>query len=136
MNKIIIIGKIYQDPKLEYTPAATAVCTLIVETEEDFINIKKEKKTRKEWIRLVCFGNLAEKMKQDLKIGSMVYAEGKLQTRSWDELNYKKYITEVTSKDIQILTEDSFKSKSAPGPMDPAFYTTENVVWGDNEIPF
>lgn len=135
MNKVIVIGKLSKAPNLEYTALGTPVCTLSIETEEEFQNAKKETKTRKEWIRAVVFGKRAEICNQELKIDSAVYAEGKLQTRSWDHLDYKKYITEVLVSHIEFLNLEP-KPKAAPGPMDLDFYTNENVKWNDDEIPF
>lgn len=136
MNKVIIIGKVSKDPNLEYTALQTAVCTLSVETEEEFYDKNKVKQFRKNWSRVVAFGKLAEQCKQELKIGSDIYCEGKLHTRNRNLEGFYP-ITEVVSRDIQFLDKEPLEPRTKNlTPSDPAFYTTENVTWGDDEIPF
>lgn len=131
MNKVLIIGHLGQDPKLEYTATGTAVCTLNVATSEEY---KDEVKTQ--WHRVIVFGKFGELCNQYLKKGSQIYAEGKLQTRSWDENNYKKYITEIIAKEVKFLDGKQQQEKPTPGPLDPGYYTEENVKWAQDEIPF
>lgn len=131
MNKVIIIGRLGQDPKFEYTAAGTAVCTLSVATSEKF----KEKEVT-QWHRVVVFGKIGENCNHYLKKGSQLYVEGSLKTRSWDDNNFKKYITEIIAREVTFLDSKPQAEKPAPEPMDPEFYTEENVKWAQDEIPF
>lgn len=134
MNKVIIIGRLGQDPKLEYSAIGVAICTLSVATSEKFTS-NNETKTRTEWHRVIVFGKIGENCNLFLKKGSQIYVEGTLKTRSWDENNYKKYITEIMAKEVTFL--DGFpKEEKSQESKEPEVYTTDNVQWADGELKF
>lgn len=136
MNKVIIIGRLGQDPKLEYTPTGAAVCTLNVATSEKYTS-NNETKTRTEWHRVIVFGKIGENCNLYLKKGSQIYAEGSLRTRSWDENNYKKYFTEVIAKEVTFLDGFPKNETTQPDPAkEPETYTSDNAQWVQDEIPF
>lgn len=97
VNKVIILGRIGQDPEIRYMPNGSAVSNISVATSEKW----KDKQTGQqqeaaEWHRVVVFGKLAEICGEYLRKGSEVYFEGKLQTRKWtDQQGQDKYTTEV-----------------------------------------
>ncbi len=132
MNKVFIMGRLGQDPKLEYLPTGLAVCTLSVATSEKRTS-NNETKTLTEWHRVIAFGKIGELCSQYLKKGSQVFVEGSLKTRSWDENNFKKYITEIMTKEIKFLDGHTKEQKVEK---EPEVYTTDNVQWADDEIKF
>ena len=97
VNKVILVGRLGQDPDVRYTPDGRAVTNISMATSETW----KDKNTgqrqeRTEWHRVVFFGKLAEIAAEYLKKGSQVYIEGKLQTRKWqDKTGQDRYTTEV-----------------------------------------
>lgn len=135
MNKVMIMGRLGQDPKLEYTPASLAVCSLSVATSEKYKS-GNDVKERTEWHRVIVFGKLAEICSQYLKKGSQIFVEGFLKTRSWDENNFKKYITEIMAREVKFLDGFPKDEKKSEMPSEPEVYTTDNVVWADDEIKF
>ncbi len=97
VNKVILVGRLGQDPDVRYTPDNRAITNISLATSETW----KDKNTgqrqeRTEWHRVVFFGKLAEIAGEYLKKGSQVYVEGKLQTRKWQDKNGQdRYTTEV-----------------------------------------
>ena len=97
VNKVIILGRIGQDPTVNYMPNGNAVANISVATSEKW----KDKQTGQqqestEWHRVVIFGKLAEICGEYLRKGSEVYFEGKLKTRKWtDQQGVEKYTTEI-----------------------------------------
>lgn len=97
VNKVIILGRIGQDPEIRFMPNGSAVANISVATSEKW----KDKQTGQqqevtEWHRVVVFGKLAEICGEYLRKGSEVYFEGKLKTRKWtDQQGVEKYTTEI-----------------------------------------
>ena len=97
VNKVIIIGRLGQDPGVRYAPSGAAFANLTVATSEQWRDKQTgEQKEQTEWHRVVISGKLAEIAGEYLRKGSEVYLEGKLRTRKWtDQSGVEKYTTEV-----------------------------------------
>lgn len=104
VNKVIILGRLGQDPELKYTPGGMAVCNFTVATSESWADKAGQKQERTEWHRIVVWGKLAELCNQYLTKGRQAFIEGSLQTRSWDDKNGgKRYTTEIVAKTVQFI---------------------------------
>ena len=105
VNKVIILGRLGQDPEIKTTATGTQIANLNVATTE--IGAKDQQGNRKEvteWHRLVAFGRTAEVAGQYLTKGSQVYIEGRLQTRKWQDQNGQdRYSTEVVVNEMQFI---------------------------------
>ena len=96
VNKVILIGRLGQDPKLNYLPSGQAVAELSVATDESYKNKDGQKVEQTEWHRVKVFGKSAEFCGNYLAKGRLVYVEGTLKTRSWDDKDgQKRYVTEI-----------------------------------------
>jgi len=97
INKVIIIGRLGQDPEVRFMPSGDAVANLSLATSETWKDKQTgEQKEKTEWHRVAIFGKLAEIAGQYLKKGSKVYIEGKLQTRKWtNQEGNDQYTTEI-----------------------------------------
>lgn len=97
VNKVIIVGRLGQDPEVRYAPSGAAFANLSVATSEQWRDKQTgEQKEQTEWHRVVISGKLAEVAGEYLRKGSEVYLEGKLRTRKWtDQSGTEKYTTEV-----------------------------------------
>lgn len=97
VNKVIIVGRLGQDPEVRYAPSGAAFANLSVATSEQWRDKQTgEQKEQTEWHRVVLSGKLAEVAGEYLRKGSEVYLEGKLRTRKWtDHSGVEKYTTEV-----------------------------------------
>jgi len=103
VNRVILIGNLGRDPEVRYSKSSTAVCNLRVAVGER----KKdgdEYRDHTEWFDVVVFGRDAENAGQYLSKGRQVYAEGRLQTRKWQDKEGKdRYRTEVVAYDLRYL---------------------------------
>ena len=110
LNRVMLIGRLTRDPELRYTPSGTAVCNLALATNRYGSDPQSgERREFTDYHDIVVWnqGNrkLAELCSQYLQKGRLVYVEGRLQTRNWDdkETGQKRYKTEVNAQDVQFL---------------------------------
>ena len=104
VNKVILVGRIGKDPEVRYTASGSAIIQFSVATNEPFRGDDGKWEERAEWHRVVAFDRLAETCSQLLSKGRLVYVEGKLRTRQWeDQQGVKRYTTEINARDIQVL---------------------------------
>ncbi len=104
VNKVVIVGHIGADPETRFTPSGTAVANLNLATNESRKTSEGEYQDHTEWHSCVLFGKRAEFAGEYLKKGQLVYLEGRLQTRSWeDDSGTKKYKTEIIGNEITML---------------------------------
>ncbi|HNS55334.1 MAG TPA: single-stranded DNA-binding protein, partial [Syntrophales bacterium] len=104
VNKVILIGRLGADPEVRYTQDGTMVTTLRIATDESWKDKSGEKVQKTEWHRVVTFRKLAEICGSYLSKGRLVFIEGKLQTRSWeDKEGQKRYMTEIVASNMQML---------------------------------
>lgn len=96
LNKVIIIGRLGQDPEMRYTPSGQPVANFSVATDESYKDKDGQKVEKTEWHRIVAWGKQAEFIGNYLSRGRLVYVEGKLETRRWtDKDGAEKYTTEI-----------------------------------------
>jgi single-strand DNA-binding protein len=104
VNKVILVGRLGQNPEVRYTPSGAAVANFSVATNESWTDKSGQKQEKTEWHRIVVWGKLAELCSQYLTKGRQCYVEGRLQTRQWqDKDGQTKYTTEVQAQTIQFL---------------------------------
>jgi single-strand DNA-binding protein len=114
VNKVILVGRLGQDPELKYTPSGMAVCNFSLATSESWTDKQGQKQERTEWHRVVVWGKLGELCGQYLGKGRQAYLEGALQTRSWeDKQGQKRYTTEIVAKTVQFLGGQAGASNNA-----------------------
>jgi len=129
VNKVILIGNLGKDPEVKFTPSGTAIANFSIATTKRWTK-DGQKNEKTEWHKIVAWRRLAEICGEYLKKGSMVYIEGELQTRSWDDKEgNKRYTTEIVANQIQMLGGRSDRSEGT-NPGDPA----PNAP--DEQIPF
>ncbi len=103
VNKVILIGNLTRDPEVRYTPQGTAVANFTVATNRSW-TIDGVQKDAVDFHSAVTWNKLAEVAGQILSKGTMVYVEGRLQTRNWtDETGVKKYKTEINVEELIVL---------------------------------
>ena len=119
LNRVMLIGRLTRDPELRFLPSGQAVCQLAMATNRYGTDQQSgERREFTDYHDVVVWnqGNrkLAELAAQYLQKGRLVYVEGRLQTRSWDDqaTGQKRYKTEVNASDVQFL--DSRQDGAAP----------------------
>jgi single-strand DNA-binding protein len=125
VNKVILIGRLGQDPEVKYTASGTAVLNVSIATNSSYKGQDGNLVENTEWNRIVAWRRLAEVIGQYAKKGSRIYVEGRLVTRSWEDQNgNKRYTTEVIADGMQFLdsarSSDSGQSSSAYEPPPPS----------------
>ncbi len=143
LNKAMIIGRLGQDPEVRYTQSNTAVATLSIATSERFKDRNGELQERTEWHRVVAWGRTAEICQEYLKKGSLVYIEGPIQTREWeDKEGQKRYTTEIKALTLTMLDSRSgsggggMKQESNNKQMANASNIDDSFDDMDDDLPF
>ena len=106
LNKVLIIGRLGRDPEMRYTPSGRPVTTFTLGASRSWNTADGEKRTETEWFNVVAWSNLAEICKQHLSKGRLVYIEGRLQTRHWEDQEGAKHSsTEIVANEMIMLDD-------------------------------
>lgn len=106
LNKVLIIGRVGRDPEMRYTPSGRPVTTFSVGTSRTWSSADGEKHTETEWFNVVAWSNLAEICKQYLSRERLVYIEGRLQTRHWEDQDGNRHsATEIVANEMIMLDD-------------------------------
>jgi len=133
VNKVILLGRLGQNPEVKYTPSGAAVCNFSLATNESWTDKSGQKQERVEWIKIVVWQKLAELCVQYLAKGRQCYIEGKLQTREWtDKDNQKRYTTEVLAQTVQFLDSGQRPAGEQAAEITPA----GDAGFTEDSIPF
>ena len=137
LNKVILIGNLGQDPEARFTPQGTAVTNLSVATNESWKDQSGEMQDRTEWHRIVMYGRMAETASEYMKKGQMVYVEGRLHTREWEDQNQiKRKTTEIRCDNFTMLGRRS-DGPQGTNPENPAPSSKPKPETdGDDDLPF
>ena len=141
INKVILIGRLGKDPEMKYTPSGTAVANFNIATNESIKDKEGNYTDHTDWHKVVAFGRTAEVAGEYLTKGKLVYIEGRLQTRSWDDQNgQKKYMTEVICNNLQLLgsrSDNDGRVTDAPANEEAPVDTAGSDSAGeDDDLPF
>src|SRR6202521_752025 len=117
VNKAILVGRLGRDPETRYTSSGQAVANFTLATDETFKDRSGQRQKRTEWHRIVLWGKLAEITQQYLKKGMLIYIEGRIQTRQWEDKRdgQKKTTTEIVANVMRMLTSRA-DANVAPSP--------------------
>ena len=83
LNKVTLIGRLGRDPETRYMPNGDTVCNFSVATDESWKDAQGNRQERTEWHNITMYRRLAEIAAQYLKKGSLVYIEGRIQSRKY-----------------------------------------------------
>lgn len=106
VNKVILIGHLGADPEMKALPSGVQLAKLKVATNESWTDkASGQKQERTEWHTVIVYDKLAGICERYLSKGQLVFIEGSLQTRSWDdkETGQKRYMTEIKARDMKML---------------------------------
>lgn len=104
VNKVTLIGNLGKDPDLQYLEGNIAVAKFPLATTETFKDKSGNLVSQTEWHTVVLWRGLAELAQKYLHKGSMVYIEGRLRTRSWEDKDKnKRFSTEVVGDNLVML---------------------------------
>lgn len=122
INKVILVGHLGKDPEVRHLDGGVTVASFPLATSETY-NKDGKRVEQTEWHNIVLWRGLAEVASKYLQKGKLVYIEGKLRTRSFeDKEKVKKYVTEIVAENFTMLGR---KSDFEPGQ--PVSHVQNNV---------
>ncbi|GAB1411099.1 single-stranded DNA-binding protein [Desulfovibrionales bacterium] len=117
LNKVMLIGRLGRDPEMRYTASGQPVTNFSMATDESYTSKDGQKVEKTEWHRIVVWGKQAEFCGNYLAKGRMVYVEGKIETRKWqDQAGVEKYTTEIRADRVVGLDSRQSEGGYAPAP--------------------
>lgn len=142
LNKVFLIGRLTRNPEIRTTNSGQTVCVFGLATNRIWIDQNKQKQEKTEFHNIVLWGRLAEIASQYLAKGNLVFIEGRIQTRSWqDNEGNKRYTTEIVADNIQLGPKGVFAQSQTESStqmnLDQKPETTQEVKDGipPEEIP-
>lgn len=107
INKVILVGHLGKDPEVRHLEGGVSVASFPLATSETY-NKDGRKVEQTEWHNIVMWRGLADIASKYLQKGKLVYIEGKLRTRSFeDKEGHKKYTTEIVAESFKMLGRKS-----------------------------
>ena len=103
LNKVFLMGNLTRDPELRYVPSGAPVATFGLAVNRRFMTQHGEKKDDVCFVRIVVFGKQAESCSQHLSKGRLVFIEGRLQYRVWEQEGQKRSAMDVVADRVQFL---------------------------------
>ena len=132
VNKVTLIGRLGKDPEVRTLDNGASIAKFSLATNESYKDKGGEWQTLTEWHNIIMWRDMAERAEKQLKKGYLVYIDGKLTNRSWqDESGNTKYITEVRANSFRLLKEETNMEKT---PVDDT--TTQEAVDTPDILPF
>ena len=148
MNKVVLVGRLGQDPEQRATPSGTAVVNFSIATNETRKDQSGQYVDSTEWHRCVSFGKQAEFIGRYFTKGRLVYVEGRLRTRKWQDKNNATHYTTEVMCDTAMLLDRGQQSEGGggggvyapaqnnrPATAAPAAVETQ-MPENDEELPF
>jgi single-strand DNA-binding protein len=139
VNKVILVGNLGQDPEMKYTQSGTARTRLRIATNERWTDKSGQRQEHTEWHTVVLWGKQAEFAGEYLSKGRLVYLEGSLRTRKWqDREGQDRWTTEVRGDRIAALGGRGDQGGGPPSgpPEDEAEPRVADGPPPDDDIPF
>ena len=120
LNRVMLIGRLTRDPEMRYTPSGQPVTSFSIATNRYASGPDGDRREFTDYHNVVAWNigkrNLAELVANYLKKGSLVYVEGRLQTRTWEgQDGQKRRATEVVANDVQFLETRAAAAVPAAG---------------------
>ena len=119
VNKVILVGRLGRDPEVKYTPSGAPVAKFSLATDESFKDKTGEKQERTEWHNIVAWNKLAEICGEYLTKGKLVFIEGSIRSRQWqDQSGNKRTSYEIIANQMQMLGSRGDSERPPGGSMD------------------
>jgi len=125
-QKVIVCGRLGQDPELRQTTNGQPVCNLSLATSESWTDKDGKKQEKTEWHRCIIWGKQGEAASKYLTKGQECLVEGKLQTRQWEKDGAKMQSTEIV---VERWTFVGSKKETATPATSPGFGDDEDVAF-------
>ncbi len=108
LNRVMLIGNLGKDPDVQYLEGNVSMAKFPLATTEMFKERSGKMGTQTEWHNIILWRGLADLAQKFLHKGSLIYLEGRLRTRSWeDREGHKKFVTEIMADNFIMLDRRS-----------------------------
>lgn len=132
LNKVMLIGRLGKDPETRTLGNGATVSNFSIATSESYKDrTTGEKKEITDWHNIVLWRGLAEVAQKYLHKGDLVYIEGKIRTRSWDQNGEKKYMTEIIGDNLTMLVTSKEPPRSGTTHQAPP-----QTEYSNDDLPF
>ena len=141
VNRVMLIGNLGKDPDMQYLEGNIGVAKFPLATTETFKDRSGKLVSQTEWHTVVLWRGLAELAQKYLHKGSLVYIEGRLRTRSWeDKEGTRKFATEVVGDNLIMLdkrTDGGGAGTSHHADNEPEGFSGTDTPAGDpGDLPY
>ncbi|MBO4543692.1 MAG: single-stranded DNA-binding protein [Bacteroidales bacterium] len=136
INKVILVGRLGRDPEVKTINSGAKYARFTIATSETFKGKDGEKKEVTEWHNIVCWRKLADIAEQYLTKGKLVYLEGRLTTRTWEDNGAKKYMTEIVADTFNMLSPKSGESAEPVVEQKEDKGGLPEITEEDGDLPF
>ena len=117
LNRVMLIGNLGKDPDVQYLEGNVSMAKFPLATTEMFKERSGKMGTQTEWHNIILWRGLADLAQKFLHKGSLIYLEGRLRTRSWDDREgHRKFVTEIMADNFIMLDRrsDAHAPNSSP----------------------
>jgi single-strand DNA-binding protein len=141
VNKVILVGRVGKDPEVRYLDSGIALCKFTLATNEKYKNKNGENVENTEWHNIILWRKLAEIAEKYVKKGDMLYLDGKISTRSYDDKDgIKKFFTEIIAENLKMLSKKgdngSSQQDSQEQPQEQTGSFDDIEPAGGDDLPF
>ncbi len=103
INKVILVGNVGRDPEIKSLPSGSRLATFSLATNERRKDDSGNWVDYTEWHNIVVWDRLVNVVEQYVHKGKLLYIEGAIRTRSWEQDGQKKYMTEIRVRELKLL---------------------------------
>ena len=140
VNKVILVGHLGKDPEVRHLENGVNVASFSLATTETITNKSGERQDLTEWHNIVVWRGLADVAEKYLKKGKLIYLEGKIRTRSWDDKEgVKRYTTEIVADSFTMLGKKDDGSSSPSSNVKSEIPSASNILSdsdAEDDLPF
>lgn len=134
LNKVMLIGNLGKDPEIQYIEGNIPVAKFSLATTETYKDKSGKQISQTEWHTVVFWRGLAELSQKYLHKGSLVYVEGRLKTRTWEDKDHnKKHATEIVGDNLVMLDKRADIYLPENQPESHGGQEATHVIPGENE---
>src|SRR5579871_3094797 len=137
-NQVTLMGNLTRDPELRTTPNGQSVCSFSLALNRSYKGGDGEWKEMTDFIDIVAWGPLGERVAQYLSKGRPALVSGRLQSRSWEQDGQKRSKVEVVAQDVTFLgggnsgaSGGDYNQDTAAGPKPAKKVSKDDVVIED-----
>ena len=138
VNRVFLLGRLGKEPELRYTPQGTPVANFPLATDRKWRDRNGNLQSQTEWHNIVIMGKQAETAASYLKKGSLIFLEGRIQTRNWEDKDGNRhYRTEIVARNFRFLDRKP-SEETAEDLVSPEMEETDTTAPADieDDVPF